>query len=94
MTPWSGELLAEQFERVTRDMDVRCHDDVIEQDKEFADLVFNKKGAKEQETRRFAKNGAPSSSHPRTSRTLPTPALRLSRTPSSPRVHLTSSTDE
>ena len=80
-TPWSGELLAEQFERVTRDMDVRCHDDVIEQDKEFADLVFNKKGAKEQETRRFAKNGAPSFVTPKDIENTPYSSVKVEQDP-------------
>ena len=50
-TPWPGELLAKQFARVTRDMDVLCHDDVVKQDKEYADLAFskNKKQKQEQE---------------------------------------------
>lgn len=52
-TPWSGELLAKQFDRVTRDMTVQSHDDVIEQDKEKADLAFNKKRTQEREQRKF-----------------------------------------
>ena len=80
-TPWSGELLAEQFERVTRDMDVRCHDDVIEQDKEFADLVFNKKGEKEQETRTFAKNGAPSFVTPKDIENTPYSSVKVEQDP-------------
>ena len=52
-TPWSGELLAKQFDRVTRDMTVQSHDDVIEQDKEKADLAFSKKQTQEREQRKF-----------------------------------------
>lgn len=52
-TPWSGELLAKQFDRVTRDMTVQSHDDVIEQDKEKADLAFSKKRTQEREQRKF-----------------------------------------
>ena len=52
-TPWSGELLAKQFDRVTRDMTIQSHDDVIEQDKEKADLAFNKKRTQEREQRKF-----------------------------------------
>lgn len=52
-TPWPGELLAKQFDRVTRDMTVQSHDDVIEQDKEKADLAFNKKRTQEREQRKF-----------------------------------------
>lgn len=51
--PWSGELLAKQFDRVTRDMTVQSHDDVIEQDKEKADLAFSKKRTQEREQRKF-----------------------------------------
>lgn len=52
-TPWSGKLLAKQFDRVTRDMTVQSHDDVIEQDKEKADLAFSKKRTQEREQRKF-----------------------------------------
>ena len=52
-TPWSGELLAKQFDRVTRDMTIQSHDDVIEQDKEKADLAFSKKRTQEREQRKF-----------------------------------------
>lgn len=52
-TPWPGELLAKQFDRVTRDMSVQSHDDVIEQDKEKADLAFSKKQTQEREQRKF-----------------------------------------
>lgn len=52
-TPWSGKLLAKQFDRVTRDMTVQSHDDVIEQDKEKADLTFSKKQTQEREQRKF-----------------------------------------
>lgn len=52
-TPWSGKLLAKQFDRVTRDMTVQSHDDVIEQDKEKADLAFSKKQTQEREQRKF-----------------------------------------
>lgn len=52
-TPWPGELLAKQFDRVTRDMTVQSHDDVIEQDKEKADLAFSKKRTQEREQRKF-----------------------------------------
>lgn len=52
-TPWSGKLLAKQFDRVTRDMTVQSHDDVIEQDKEKADLAFSKKQTQEHEQRKF-----------------------------------------
>lgn len=52
-TPWPGELLAKQFDRVTRDMTVQSHDDVIEQDKEKADLAFSKKRTQECEQRKF-----------------------------------------
>ena len=52
-TPWSGKLLAKQFDRVTRDMTVQSHDDVIEQDKEEADLAFSKKQTQEREQRKF-----------------------------------------
>lgn len=52
-TPWSGKLLAKQFDRVTRDMTVQSHDDVIEQDKEKADLAFSKKHTQEREQRKF-----------------------------------------
>lgn len=52
-TPWSGKLLAKQFDRVTRDMTVQSHDDVIEQDKENADLAFSKKRTQEREQRKF-----------------------------------------
>ena len=52
-TPWPGELLAKQFDRVTRDMTVQSHDDVIEQDKEKADLAFSKKQTQEREQRKF-----------------------------------------
>lgn len=52
-TPWPGELLAKQFDRVTRDMTIQSHDDVIEQDKEKADLAFNKKRTQEREQRKF-----------------------------------------
>lgn len=52
-TPWSGGLLAKQFDRVTRDMTVQSHDDVIEQDKEKADLAFSKKQTQEREQRKF-----------------------------------------
>ena len=57
-TPWSGKLLAKQFDRVTRDMTVRSHDDVIERDKENADLAFSKKQTQEREQREF-KGGVP-----------------------------------
>lgn len=53
-TPWSGKLLAKQFDRVTRDMTVQSHDDVIEQDKEKADLAFSKKRTQEREQRKFS----------------------------------------
>ena len=53
-TPWSGKLLAKQFDRVTRDMTVQSHDDVIEQDKEKADLAFSKKQIQEREQRKFS----------------------------------------
>lgn len=53
-TPWPGELLAKQFDRVTRDMTIQSHDDVIEQDKEKADLAFSKKQAQEREQRKFS----------------------------------------
>ena len=53
-TPWSGKLLAKQFDRVTRDMTVQSHDDVIEQDKEKADLAFSKKQTQEREQRKFS----------------------------------------
>lgn len=53
-TPWSGKLLAKQFDRVTRDMSVQSHDDVIEQDKEKADLAFSKKRTQEREQRKFS----------------------------------------
>lgn len=53
ITPWSGKLLAKQFDRVTRDMTVQSHDDVIEQDKEKADLAFSKKRTQEREQRKF-----------------------------------------
>lgn len=52
-TPWPGELLAKQFDRVTRDMTIQSHDDVIEQDKEKADLAFSKKRTQEREQRKF-----------------------------------------
>lgn len=52
-TPWSGKLLAKQFDRVTRDMTVQSRDDVIEQDKEKADLAFSKKRTQEREQRKF-----------------------------------------
>lgn len=52
-TPWPGKLLAKQFDRVTRDMTVQSHDDVIEQDKEKADLAFSKKRTQEREQRKF-----------------------------------------
>lgn len=52
-TPWSGKLLAKQFDRVTRDMTVQSHEDVIEQDKEKADLAFSKKRTQEREQRKF-----------------------------------------
>lgn len=52
-TPWSGKLLAKQFDRVTRDMTVQSHDDVIEQDKEKADLAFSKKQTQEREQQKF-----------------------------------------
>lgn len=52
-TPWPGELLAKQLDRVTRDMTVQSHDDVIEQDKEKADLAFSKKQTQEREQRKF-----------------------------------------
>lgn len=52
-TPWSGKLLAKQFDRVTRDMTVQSHDDVIEQDMEKADLAFSKKQTQEREQRKF-----------------------------------------
>ena len=52
-TPWSGKLLAKPFDRVTRDMTVQSHDDVIEQDKEKADLAFSKKRTQEREQRKF-----------------------------------------
>lgn len=52
-TPWSGKLLAKQFDRVTRDMTVQSRDDVIEQDKEKADLAFSKKQTQEREQRKF-----------------------------------------
>ena len=52
-TPWSGKLLAKQFDRVTRDMTAQSHDDVIEQDKEKADLAFSKKRTQEREQRKF-----------------------------------------
>lgn len=52
-TAWSGKLLAKQFDRVTRDMTVQSHDDVIEQDKEKADLAFSKKRTQEREQRKF-----------------------------------------
>ena len=52
-TPWSGKLLAKQFDRVTRDMTVQSHDDVIEQDKEKADLAFSKKQTQERKQRKF-----------------------------------------
>ena len=52
-TPWSGKLLAKQFDRVTRDMTIQSHDDVIEQDKEKADLAFSKKQTQEREQRKF-----------------------------------------
>lgn len=52
-TPWSGKLLAKQFDRVTRDMTIQSHDDVIEQDKEKADLAFSKKQTQEHEQRKF-----------------------------------------
>lgn len=57
-SPWSGKLLAKQFDRVTRDMTVRSHDDVIERDKENADLAFSKKQTQEREQREF-KGGVP-----------------------------------
>lgn len=53
-TPWPGELLAKQFDRVTRDMTIQSHDDVIEQDKEKADLAFSKKRTQEREQRKFS----------------------------------------
>lgn len=53
-TPWPGELLAKQFDRVTRDMTIQSHDDVIEQDKEKADLAFSKKQTQEREQRKFS----------------------------------------
>ena len=53
-TPWPGELIAKQFDRVTRDMTVQSHDDVIEQDKEKADIAFSKKRTQEREQRKFS----------------------------------------
>ena len=52
-TPWSGKLLAKQFDRVTRDLTIQSYDDVIEQDKEKADLAFSKKRTQEREQRKF-----------------------------------------
>ena len=57
-TPWPGEVLAKQFDRVVRDMSVTSHDDVIEQDKEAADYKFSKGREQEQETQEF-KGGTP-----------------------------------
>lgn len=77
-TPWSGKLLAKQFDRVTRDMTVQSHDDVIEQDKEKADLAFSKKQTQEREQREF-KGGVPNFLVPSDINETPHSSTKVSR---------------
>ena len=77
-TPWSGKLLAKQFDRVTRDMTVQSHDDVIEQDKEKADLAFNKKRTQEREQRKF-EGGVPNFLVPSDINETPHSSTKVSR---------------
>lgn len=77
-TPWSGKLLAKQFDRVTRDMTVQSHDDVIEQDKEKADLAFSKKRTQEREQRKF-NGGVPNFLTPSDINETPHSSTRVSR---------------
>ena len=77
-TPWSGKLLAKQFDRVTRDMTVQSHDDVIEQDKEKADLAFSKKQTQEHEQRKF-NGGVPNFLAPSDINETPHSSTKVSR---------------
>lgn len=77
-TPWSGKLLAKQFDRVTRDMTVQSHDDVIEQDKEKADLAFSKKQTQEREQRKFS-GGVPNFLIPSDINETPHSSTKVSR---------------
>lgn len=77
-TPWSGKLLAKQFDRVTRDMTVQSHDDVIEQDKEKADLAFSKKRTQEREQRKF-NGGVPNFLAPSDINETPHSSTKVSR---------------
>lgn len=77
-TPWPGELLAKQFDRVTRDMTVQSHDDVIEQDKEKADLAFSKKQTQEREQRKFS-GGVPNFLVPSDINETPHSSTKVSR---------------
>lgn len=77
-SPWSGKLLAKQFDRVTRDMTVRSHDDVIERDKENADLAFSKKQTQEREQREF-KGGVPNFLVPSDINETPHSSTKVSR---------------
>lgn len=77
-TPWPGELLAKQFDRVTRDMTVQSHDDVIEQDKEKADLAFSKKRTQEREQRKFS-GGVPNFLVPSDINETPHSSTKVSR---------------
>lgn len=77
-TTWSGKLLAKQFDRVTRDMTVQSHDDVIEQDKEKADLAFSKKRTQDREQRKFS-GGVPNFLVPSDINETPHSSTKVSR---------------
>ena len=51
--PWDGKVLADEFAYITRDMRVMSHDDVINQDKEVADLALSKNRPDDQESQEF-----------------------------------------
>ena len=58
-TPWDGKLLAKEFAYITREMSITSHDDVIAQDKRYAELAFAKTHPENQEQLQRFENGTP-----------------------------------
>ncbi|WP_314690434.1 hypothetical protein [uncultured Rothia sp.] len=58
-TPWDGKLLAKEFAYITREMSLTSHDDVIAQDKRYAELALAKIHPEKQEQSQKFENGTP-----------------------------------
>ena len=58
-TPWDGKLLAKEFAYITREMSITSHDDVIAQDKRYAELALAKIHPEKQEQSQKFENGTP-----------------------------------